>query len=139
MKTFCPNCLKSDKILVNNNDETILTCRRCSNDFDIEDTVCPEYEDENSVEPILAWAKANVEYNAPDAHTFFFPAYWQLSWSHGSIALSWLNEVDEKFARLEAAMFIYLWTTGVPASLCSELISFYSHGLKELEKRHGNA
>lgn len=91
---------------------------------------CPDFDDDE-YEKILEWAEAEVEYE--DSHFFatetsvkrVFKGFWTLHWKHGFIGFTSFFEREEKKARMAAAMFIYLYSNGVMASIASELAELY--------------
>lgn len=95
----------------------------------------PEFDHFN-FEPILTWAEANVEFyddfigidgedkNEDD----FIPdlTCWVLSWKNGVISFTHIRtKEDEHQARMNAALFIYLWTRGVSADIADQCSSTY--------------
>ena len=98
--------------------------------------LCPEFDDEN-YEAIIDWAAKEFQakvtwddlvYCGRTKATTHRPdlAMWGLSWSYGCIGFSHLRDInDEEKARKEAALFIYLWSLGVPASLATHMATAY--------------
>ena len=79
--------------------------------------------DDLDFEPILEWGKAEVIWEDTfvdgKGNKYVRPekAYWTLFWEHGFIGFDSIRaKEDEQKARLAAAMFIFLWCKGVPAS-----------------------
>lgn len=91
---------------------------------------CPDFDDEE-YEEILVWAKAEVVYE--DSHFFatetsvkrVFKGFWTLHWEKGFIGFTSLKQKEEEKARRASAMFIYLYSSGVMASIASELAELY--------------
>lgn len=90
---------------------------------------CPEFDD-SEFENILKWGSINVEFSdtfidgAGNAIHRPEMAAWVMSWKMGVISFCSLNTKDDEIrARKAAALFIYLWCTGVAAQVaahCSE-------------------
>ena len=121
---FCPRCKGSRTVGEHPYDHTWLTCYKCNYGFPYEQAICPEFDEakpEESSEKILTWAKADVE----------FKEEWQLFWPVGFITLC---STEEKYAKIEAAMFIYLFCTGVLASLAIHLNTAYADMIKRYDQ-----
>ncbi len=58
-------------------------------------------------------------------------AHWSMSWEHGVIGLSF---VDEKYSKLEAVTFAHLFTKGIDVSLALELARSYVSNIQLREK-----
>jgi len=92
--------------------------------------VSPEFE-HFDFEPILAWAEAEVtwcdEFVNGEGLVTKNPEFatWSLYWKYGSISFSFHKE-DEQKARMSAALFIYLWTKGVSASIADNCAVSYT-------------
>lgn len=91
----------------------------------------PEFDHFN-FEPILTWAEANVSYNDEfvdgEGTVSKIPelACWVLSWKNGTISFTHIRtKEDEHKARMNAALFIYLWTRGVSADIADQCSSTY--------------
>lgn len=88
---------------------------------------CPVFDDD-AYETVLDWAAAHheaaIDYNDKfvkgDGEPVEMPelAHWALSWKHGHIGWDDLQRRhDEPQARKASALYIYLWSLGVPWGL----------------------
>lgn len=78
---------------------------------------CPDIEQDDGYEKVLAWSEAVVEYEP----ALPWPA-WGFRWQYGFITFTSLSKPeDEAAARKATAMTIYLWCKGVPMSLANKL------------------
>lgn len=90
----------------------------------------PDFDDDN-YEEILKAAEATVEYsdefvdgNDKVTHLPEF-GHWSLCWKHGFIGFDAIEKDNEVDAKKAAALFIYLWSKGVRASIADRAAEAY--------------
>lgn len=90
----------------------------------------PVFDDDN-YEDILKAADATVEYSDEfaDGHgkVTNIPewGHWSLCWKYGFIGFDSITKDDEVTAKKAAALFIYLWSKGVTASVADKASEAY--------------
>ena len=88
--------------------------------------------EKSTSEEILEWSGAEVdfcdEFVDGDGKSIKISGaeHWGFSWEAGGIGfISLSKKSDWKRARVAAAMFVYLWTRGVEASVANKLAESY--------------
>jgi len=108
----------------------------------IDVTTCPVFDNwditsiEDSVKKILEWGNVNVIYSTFEVGKKKERiSYWNMAWEKGTIGMWHLQSPDEeKYARIHAALFIFLWCNKVSASLADQLCEDYTYQLKQREE-----
>jgi len=106
-------------------------------------TTCPIFDDwgdngiDDSVKNILEWGNVQVEYSSFEVgrtkKTTW--AYWSMYWEKGVIGMPHLKSPDdEKYARIHAALFVFLWCNKIGAYLADQLCEDYIYRLKRNEQ-----
>jgi len=113
----------------------VTTLPAASHEQDIHTDVCPDFECEpERVHDILSWADAKVvwsdEFINGEGTVTRLPKFgaWALSWKNGVISFLNLSENDEmtkQQAMCASALFIWLWTRGIPARHADKLAEAY--------------
>jgi hypothetical protein len=94
--------------------------------------------DEDNVDQVLSFYEIAVtweyEFVGGNGKIVTIPefAHWCLSWKHGTLSMSF---VEEKYAKLEAAVVGHLYTQGVDVALALELARSYAATIQDRENK----
>lgn len=85
--------------------------------YDDPDTVLKEYD-----------AKVVINDRVVDSEGVFSPCEptWNLTWKHGCIELGFVEYLSEHWAKVQAALFCYLWSSGIDAGVAKYISCGYA-------------